>query len=548
MVNRYIQDSVKDLYLSDIDSQNKSLELFFDDISNYSKEIISNTLIQSELESGGTIPTPYKSTDLELDVSVNFKPKLSSVYIFDFFGNRYNSEKLGFKDIKIEDIIYSDWFLDLSNKKGGYVFMVNAGGLIDDSKTNYLSFIRIINSNEDHKPIGFMMINIEEKTIYNVLNLEEDDDVMLVFADTQYDSRLIYNEGMIGDYQPYIDELDEKASFYLEVEEKSNPLSVTGTLNEHYGWKIVKIFKQDSKNTMFTGINIAVIGIIIINGLFIFYGSFFISKYITVPIVELKTAMARVESGLFTPIYINENHDEIRDLQEGYNYMIVKIQQLIQEVINDQEVLKKAELRVLMEQIKPHFIHNTLDSISALIMLGRNQEAYESLSALAKFYRVSLSDGRLIVTVETEIEIIKNYLFIQQIRYKDLFKTTFDIDDAIKNIKIPKLLLQPLVENSIYHGLRPLGTDGKLIVQGKLVDDYAEISISDNGVGMSKEVLDRYQGTENSTETDKMSSIGIPATKNRLVNMYGNDCFFLIESSKEGTKIIIKIPIGGYHE
>lgn len=184
-----------------------------------------------------------------------------------------------------------------------------------------------------------------------------------------------------------------------------------------------------------------------------------------------------------------------------------------------------------MEQIKPHFLYNTLDSISSLVMLDRNEEAFNSLSALGIFYRTSLSNGKDMITIHEEVETVKNYLFIQKIRHGDLFEVTYHIDPDTNQIKVPKLILQPLVENSIYHGLRPAGGNGDIIVRIYVLEDKIRLMVEDTGIGMNQEQLAVLSKTTH-------HGMGIWATRERIRILYGDKSCFKIESERnKGTKV-----------
>ncbi len=192
-----------------------------------------------------------------------------------------------------------------------------------------------------------------------------------------------------------------------------------------------------------------------------------------------------------------------------------------------------------MEQIKPHFLYNTLDSISSLVMLDRNEEAFNSLSALGIFYRTSLSNGKDMITIHEEVETVKNYLFIQKIRHGDLFEVTYHIDPDTNQIKVPKLILQPLVENSIYHGLRPAGGNGDIIVRIYVLEDKIRLMVEDTGIGMNQEQLAVLSKTTH-------HGMGIWATRERIRILYGDKSCFKIESERnKGTKVTIDIPKEG---
>lgn len=536
----YLKQTIYDLNTNEILSDNKSLELLIEDVSNYSKEMLSNQGLQEILDVRNKNLLEYRNLNQELAKSINFNSKISSVYVFSSDGKRYYTEKVAFKKIQLVDIQEKAWYQEIIDKHGGFYYNFNADGLIDREIGNYLTFFRVINSIYDHKPIGLMVINIEEKVVRETLNIQENSDLNFVIEELDQHTMMNINPKEAVAYDEYPQPEEDNEAVVEEKTVNGENLIISGYVNSTYGWRLTRTISNNGQNKMDYTVNIAVLGIILINGVLIIIGSFFISRYITNPIYELIDSMKDVEQGNFYPVDISSYQDEIGQLKEGYNYMIIKIQELINTVIEEQKTLKKSELRVIMEQIKPHFMYNTLDSISSLVMMDRKSDAYDSLRALSRFYHSSLSDGRFIITIRTELEIIKNYLFIQKIRYQDLFEVTYDVDDSVLEFKVPKLILQPLVENSIYHGLRPLGEGGSIHVAIKDREEYVELVVEDTGAGMTEQVIESLKSVSD-------NSVGIPATINRIKRMYGELSQFEISSDvhKGGTKITIRLPRGG---
>lgn len=551
MTNRYIENTIYELSISEINTNNKSIELLIEDINNFSKALISDIAIQRNLEIDNKSSASHHEIEKILAASIIFDEKISSVYVFDNEGNSYSSEKQTYKDIVLEDIKKISWYQEALEKKGGYILNLNGGGLINEDRTNYFTFIRVINNNKNHQPIGIMMINIKESTVLNVLNLGENEQVLIEIENDAYSTMEDEQSIAYIHDKDYMNRLSHEQIFYEEVVIARTTYSMTGFFNKKYGWKILKMVPNEGRSSMVNSFNGVIISIIFINGVLIIYGSFFIARYITNPIVKLTSLMHDVEEGKFESINVSEHHDEIGSLKAGYNYMIVTIKALIDKVIKEQQTIKKAELRVVMEQIKPHFMYNTLDSISSLIMLNRTDEAYNSLVALSKFYRSSLSDGKLIITISKELDIIKNYLFIQNIRYNNLFEVEIDVDENIMDFKIPKLILQPLIENSLYHGIRPMGMEGLIKIIGKQEGDSITLIVEDNGCGMNNAQLDHirqmvvYIKNQQSEQGEDMKkiSVGIPATIKRIHHMFGAESRFIIDSTNRGTIITIILPL-----
>lgn len=531
----YLQTRIHELTLNEIASNDKSLEVLLEDVSNDSKTLISNQRVQEVLGYGDLPTLEYRGLDRELAEFINFNNKMSSIYVFNMKGQRYYTEKIRFKDFALADIQTMPWYQELMDKRGGYVININGAGLIPRDEGLFLTFVRVINSNDFHNPIGILVINIPVEMIRQVLNL--DDESFFIFHELNTGTELRFNIEDGWEYEEYFDRIHSQNRTVFSQEEHVNQMNyiVTGKTNDRLGWELLRGVPLKNQSKQVATFNVAVLTIILVNGCLIIVGSWTISEYITTPLKDLTHAMKNVECGTFEPVEVYGEKDEISALNSGYNYMIIRIQELIEKVIEEQETIKHAEFRVIMEQIKPHFMYNTLDSISSLVMLERTEEAYESLRALAKFYRKSLSDGRTMITIGTEIDIIKNYLFIQKIRYQHLFEVIYTIDETLLDVKIPKLILQPLVENSIYHGIRPMGEQGIIEVSVLKEDTWIYLKVWDNGCGMKNEEIENL--LQRNQESD--SSVGIPATRRRIMNMYGDTAIFDINSDEGGTCITI---------
>lgn len=565
MSNRYLDTTIYDLSVNEAEAYSKSVELLIEDINSYSKEIISSVTIQAALDPKQEGEFNLQRVDQELASSIAFNNKVSSVYVFDFEGRKYYRDKQIFKNLQLEDIQAKSWYQDLVEKKGGFIYNFNGDGLIDDEEYDYLSVFRIINSNVDYQPIGVMMVNVDHTRIKELFNVGDDNLRMIRLREMTYGTEVLCTDPLTesvmkgettfaNDQETFffdmlqnriVNEMDNvqkvlssEGVYYSKFNVSNSDFHMTGLVNDKHQWQIIDVKPGRDRSSMISLFNVTIVFVVLINAVFIIYGSFLFAKYFTSSITALTKSMRAVEEGVFTPVEVDTNHDEIGTLKEGYNYMIIEIQRLIQEVIEEQQVIKEAELRVIMEQIKPHFIYNTLDSISSLMYLGRTEDANTALGALAKFYRRSLSDGRSVVTLKTEIDIIKNYMLIQDIRYQDLFDFQMEVDESVMDIRVPKLLLQPLVENALYHGIRPMGDGGIIRVAAFRQSEAVVIEVADNGMGMAAETIDKVFREAYDKEKN-MSSIGLPATIRRISHLYGDRCHISINNESDGTLIRI---------
>lgn len=208
--------------------------------------------------------------------------------------------------------------------------------------------------------------------------------------------------------------------------------------------------------------------------------------------------------------------------------------------MQEQDTLRKAELNVLQAQINPHFLYNTLDSIVALAMMNDNQKVIQISEALAGYYRLSVSKGREVISLREDLQILKNYMIIQQIRYRDMYKIHYDVDEACLDNRIPKLVLQPLVENALYHGLRAKGENGNIFVNIHEIEGKVRIIIRDDGVGMSPE---RIQEILTEERRGEIASFGLWGTLERIRIYYGSESRSSVESTLgQGTTIQLIIP------
>ena len=266
-----------------------------------------------------------------------------------------------------------------------------------------------------------------------------------------------------------------------------------------------------------------------------------ISKSITDPIVAMNGRVEQIGGGDLSPqTPVATDDPSLASLSTGIEDMAARLDKQIELNRQEQIKLRDIELSLIQAQINPHFLYNTLDAIVWLIEIGKNDQAEQMVTSLSSYFRSFLSDGRDIVTVAEEKQHIKSYLEIQQVRYRDIMEYEIDIDPSIENTKLPKMTLQPLVENAIYHGLKPKRGKGKIIVTGARENDDIILKVSDTGLGMSDEELDTLKTRVLNEDT---TSFGLTSAYKRLKLLYGDDFAFNIESKpQEGTSISFKIP------
>ena len=266
-----------------------------------------------------------------------------------------------------------------------------------------------------------------------------------------------------------------------------------------------------------------------------------LSKSITDPIVAMNSRVKEIGDGDLSPHTPVETDDtSMTLLSTGIEDMAARLDKQIELNRQEQIKLRDIELSLIQAQINPHFLYNTLDAIVWLIEIGKNDQAEQMVTSLSSYFRSFLSDGKDIVTVAEEKQHIQSYLEIQQVRYRDIMEFEIDIDPSIEDTKLPKMTLQPLVENAIYHGLKPKRGKGRIVVTGNREDDKIILKVTDTGLGMDSEELESLKTRVLNEDT---TSFGLTSSYKRLKILYGDACRFDIESKpQEGTSISIEIP------
>ena len=268
----------------------------------------------------------------------------------------------------------------------------------------------------------------------------------------------------------------------------------------------------------------------------------FVAKSITLPIQRLCDSMERVQEGDFSVSdIVVDSENEIGSLTKSFNVMTQRIHELMAQNIREQEAKRKSELKALQSQINPHFLYNTLDSIIWMAEGKKNEEVVLMTASLARLLRQSISNEDELVSIGQEIEYARGYLTIQKMRYKDKLEFWIEVEPSILNIRLIKLVSQPVIENAIYHGLKYKESRGLLLVKGFMKNGNAVLQVIDDGVGMDQETLDHIY--ERHKVDYHSNGVGIYNVQKRLQLYYGNEYGIVYESKPgEGTTATITIP------
>nr|WP_264473563.1 sensor histidine kinase [Enterocloster bolteae] len=311
--------------------------------------------------------------------------------------------------------------------------------------------------------------------------------------------------------------------------------------NEATGWKIYTMVPYSDISAQVQSLNHSILLSIILCNLLILVCLLVVSLAITAPVKKLIEAMREVQQGNFDYRIDNKRSDEMGRLMETFNYMVFKIDMLIKEVYQEKLAQKNAELEALQSQINPHFLYNTLDTINWMLLEKKEYEISGIVVSLGEMMKYAISRSSRTVALREEIRHVSNYLLIQKERMEDKLEYEIDIPHQYESVQVPRLILQPLVENAIIHGIE---TGGKVSIRvyERVEDGGCWLEVSDNGAGMDEEQLKRLRDGTTEMRMDHRS-IGVENVNKRIRLYYGEEFGLMIESRLgEGTVIRFCIP------
>lgn len=527
-----------------IEQVNTNIETYVNYMENISQMVLFNYDIREYLAKG-----TQDNENLEQRISnqlssvLNTRKDISSILIFDNDGNIIPTKQI--KLNKFVDPTQQSWYKKAIEANGKVVISSShVQNVIQDEYKWVVSLSRELSS-EDAKQLGVLLVDLNYSVINDLCNKIKLGKKGYIFILDQ-DGNIVYHPQQQLIYSSLktemIDQVMSSNTNNFTTSEGKNSRMYTINQSKNTGWKIVGVTyvdelvpnKREIQTYIFMwGIGLTLIAVIL---------SIILSLRISRPIKRLETSMKEIEKGNFD-IQVNiESSNEIGQLSKRFNRMTTVIKELMFQNITEQELKRKSELKALQAQINPHFLYNTLDSIIWMAEGKKSEEVVEMVAALARLFRISISKGQEMISIANEIEHIKSYLTIQKMRYKDQLDFEIDVDKQILGNKVFKIILQPLVENSIYHGIKNNEGVGIVRITGRIIDGRILLQVIDNGIGMSKEsIRHMFEKTEKSVNG---SGIGVSNVNQRIRLYFGDPYGITFESELgQGTTANIWLPI-----
>lgn len=426
----------------------------------------------------------------------------------------------------------------------------------DDAKRYHfvISLSRAVDVIDGDRPgNGVLLVDMKYSYLEEMMNRMNDSNRGRYYYVCDGSGNLIYhpyynkiNKGLFRENTDIVCTSEDGVYKKMRSEDGNKQTVIISTI-AYTGWKMVGVVRQDARTDSLEQFRIYMVVIVIMLIMMLLLVNRIVSKKISSPILKLDASVRAYEAGEKPDIYIGGSY-EIRHLGNSIQSSYEEIERLMKKIMEEQNERRKSELAALQSQINPHFLYNTLESITWMIESGKNQDAVFMISELAKLFRISLSRGKTIISIKDELQHCRNYMNIQKYRYKERFETEYDISEEIYSFCTVKLILQPILENAIYYGVGDMDKDEdpRIVVRGWKQGQDIYIAVSDNGIGMRHEDVENIL-TGNQKAIKHGSGVGLINVHTRIRLMFGKKYGLIVESEPdEGTTVTIHLPAVPY--
>lgn len=540
-----------------IENNQKLMEQTAESVENYliNMRQISDAAyyyVIKENDLSGNIDEIHKGMNLLYEAN---KDKLRSIAVYNKYGSLMAAEPVATQKEE-PDVTKQEWFIQAMNRMENIHFSTpHVQNLFDDGTYRYywvISASRVVElTNGTESQTGVLLVDMDYSGISRMMEQINASGNGQYYYLCDGNGNIIYHphqvqldNGMQSESSVKAAASDEK--IYDEYMEGVHRKVIVNSIS-YTGWKLVGVMPYSIFTTRMADIKQFVLVVSLLMAMMLELINQVVSVRISSPIMKLNNSVNKYEEGKEPHIYIGGS-EEIRHLGKSIQESYKQNLSLMKRVVWEQNERRKSELDVLQSQINPHFLYNTLDSITWMIEGEKNEEAAFMITQLAKLFRISLSKGHTIISIRDELQHAQSYMNIQKIRYKNKFEVVFDIDPEILDHCVVKLVLQPILENAINYGIREMDGCGIINICGKKADDRIILSVSDNGMGIPDDEIGFLLKDTNRIRK-RGSGVGLVNVNNRIKILFGGQYGLYIESElDEGTTVYINIPAIEYTE
>ncbi|MFY9284840.1 MAG: sensor histidine kinase [Miniphocaeibacter sp.] len=493
--------------------------------------------MDSEIQKALRLPLPETKQDmfkqrLEYNQKIlymkQFSNQIDGIFVLGENGSIFRGSN---KSLREEEYRNFDWYKKVVNEnKSLWIEPNNPSLLVKNLNKPTLSLVFPIQDRISPEVIGAVVVEVLTSTLNDI------------FIESTIYKGSIYIANA-DDNICYSNQENTEESISLEKIKYEKEDFISKKQIDVNNWELIGFIKSNIVFSELYNIRNNILIIFVIVAIISCFYIWFSANKITKPIKKIIKNMKIVEKGNFNISLEVETEDEIGVLTNTFNHMVFTIKELIEKEKKQQILLETAELNALQSQINPHFLYNTLDSINWMARLNRLDIVSDMIEALTTVFRVSLSKGKVIIPVSDELSHVVEYMKIQKYRYGDKINFEIDVADDLLDYSIVKIIFQPLVENSLYHGLININKKGSIRLAGKEYSEKLVFIVEDNGVGMTKERLDNINKFLKDGIDTTSSSYGIINVQRRLQMTFGEQYGLKYESEiDKGTRVYIEIP------
>jgi two-component system sensor histidine kinase YesM len=532
-----------------IQSSNKTkqnIEFFLKLVDNTATLLASNKELLEELNLPYSSLNPNYATgqnkiNTMLQNIISVQEYIKGIYIVGPNGNFYTSD-WGVNENELRKKYNLLYYQELSMDE--YYTGVHQNNYHSFSETNVISYVKPIFEFPSGKNLGTIIIDLNYdylKEMFTISSIESDEKVLVINPEGKKIFNFPYNT-ILDDV---IDNNPELLKFKKTILNKKvfgkDSIIVSNTI-DYSDWKIIRIISADKIHRDTNALGTVALSIFILFIIFSLSASLVLSFTLTKPIKELNNKIKLVEQGDLSVNVKVQSSDELGQLSESFNNMIIKLRELINKVLEEQKKKSDMEFQILQAQINPHFLYNTLDSIKWLAVIQNVHSIGEMATALINLLKYNISRNSLNVTLAEELESVNNYIKIQKYRYGDIFDVKYSVEERTQQCKILRFILQPIVENAIFHGFENMEGNGIIEINSLIKNEYLIIEVVDNGVGMDVNTLDNI--TKDKNYEKKFSGIGIRNIGERIKLYFGEKYGISFSSElNKGTKVTLTLPV-----
>ena len=572
--DRIIEKQVNEHTSQLIGNVNKSLEAYAGNLQNITYFTSFNPQVMRFLSGESAIQTS-EAYDMRVFLKgfTTLYPEVAGILVVNAKGDYVSNEMYARTSRSLTE---ESWYKEAINEKGIFSIVGHPSGRnvtthVDYKDEDIVSVVRAILDPETQAVQGVILIDLKLRVIAETVqdvNLGKSGYLMVL--DNKGESIYTPQHPLVGKFQRnWIDE-NPSGTFSKKIDGKN--MQFIYRKSSFTNWTTVGVFSTQESVREVREIRLYLISFVFVVCLLGIAASYYLSYTISLPIWQLTSFMRRAEDGNLSIRFKDTRTDEVGNLGRSFNNMLMQITKLIGLVEKEQRQKREAELRSLQAQIKPHFLYNTLDTIGWLARKSGAHEVTEVVESLSRLFRIGLSKGNEVISLMEEFEHIKSYLIIQKTRYKEKLNYTITIEPSLHQLYVLKLILQPIVENAIYHGIKERRGPGNIDIQARHENERVVITIRDNGAGMSEERLAQLRRVleaaasksnpipnedEQEKTTDNKQELsyhiaspqsgggyGLTNVQERIVISFGEVYGVTIDSIKgEGTTVTITHPV-----